>query len=260
VRIQVASDLHHELAPADSKLSMPLEIVDGVDVLILAGDIHSGVRAIDLYGSCPVPVVYVHGNNEAYDHKYPELVDELRRYSAGTAVQFLQNKQLIIGGVRFLGACMWTDYSSHPLQLEDALGCARRKVTEHKRMSREGNKFFQPEDACEHQRETLRFIAGRLDEPFCGRTVVVTHHAPSEMSIPHENRARVLAAAFASNVERLVLKADLWAHGHIHWSSDYRIGDCRVVCNARGAPGVNRFAPEIPYENRFFDSRLVVDL
>lgn len=45
-----------------------------------------------------------------------------------------------------------------------------------------------------------------------------------------------MSAAFASDLDAMVSKADLWVHGHIHDSMDYRLGKARVVCNWRGSP------------------------
>jgi Icc-related predicted phosphoesterase len=75
-----------------------------------------------------------------------------------------------------------------------------------------------------------------LAEPFDGKTVVVTHHAPSSQSV-HPRYARdLLTPAFASNLENLVEgdRVALWIHGHMHESFDYEIYGTRVVCNPRG--------------------------
>lgn len=47
-------------------------------------------------------------------------------------------------------------------------------------------------------------------------------------------------AAYASNLEALIEARGpaLWVHGHIHTSSDFRIGATRIVCNPRGYPGI----------------------
>jgi predicted phosphodiesterase len=258
VRLQIASDLHHEMASGE--LAQPLQPASDAQALVLAGDIASGIEAIDLYANYAVPVIYVHGNQEAFGHAYPALVDRLRERAKGTAVRFLQNEEVELGGVRFLGASMWTDYCLHPLNLADALSATRKSTTDHRSIRRIDSRFFQPEDALEHQRETLRWLNERLDERFSGKTVVVTHHTPSGMSIPQINRQHHLAAADATNVERLVVKANVWIHGHIHATSDYTIGDCRVICNPRGRPGRNRTKPELPYENADFRPTLVVDV
>ncbi|WP_341318709.1 metallophosphoesterase [Paraburkholderia sp. IMGN_8] len=260
MKIQIASDLHHEMAQHRADLAAPLPVTRETDVLVLAGDIHEGSRAIDLYSGCRVPVVYVTGNHEPLGHDYQKLLSELRERAQGTSVRFLQDDELVLGNVRFLGATLWTDYSLYPLRLNDAMRAAGAAMVEHKGIKQGSGRFFRPEDAREHQGRTLRWLRERLDESFDGKTVVVTHHAPSGMSIPQKNRAHVLAAAYASNVELLVIKADLWIHGHIHASSDYRIGDCRVICNPRGRPGKNRDNPDVPYENANFDPSLVIEL
>lgn len=46
----------------------------------------------------------------------------------------------------------------------------------------------------------------------------------------------------------------LWLHGHTHGSFDYRVGNTRVICNARGYAknGIN--------ENPDFDDACVIEL
>lgn len=66
--------------------------------------------------------------------------------------------------------------------------------------------------------------------------VVVTHMGPSSRSIPERYRDQLLSAAFASDLDILVSKVDLWVHGHIHDSMDYRLGKARLVCNPLGHP------------------------
>jgi predicted phosphodiesterase len=258
MKVQIASDLHHEMA--SGALAHPIQRAADADVLVLAGDIAYGTQAIGMYADYVIPVIYVHGNHEACGQDYPVLLDDMRRHAKGTAVRFLQNEQVALNGVRFLGTCMWTDYCFYPLDLADAMNVIHTSQIERRRTGRMAGRFFQPDDVPSHQRETLQWLGARLREPFHGRTVVVTHHAPSGMSIPQKERARVLAAADATNVECLVVRADLWIHGHIHASSDYRIGDCRVICNPRGGVVRNRTRPEILHENAMFNPALLVEL
>ena len=42
----------------------------------------------------------------------------------------------------------------------------------------------------------------------------------------------------------------LWVHGHVHNSSDYRVGTTRIVCNPHG----------YGFENPDFDGALVVEV
>ena len=261
MRIQIVSDLHHETAPPRSRLAMPLRSLDDVDALVLAGDIAEGTNVVKMYGRHPVPVLYVHGNHEPMHHCYPRLVTQIREMARGTSVTFLEKDELHIGNVRFLGACLWTNYELNSRDIDDAMNAARRSVTDYRLIfSDDGVTCFQPEDARLLCQRTLIWLTGRLKVPFAGKTVVVTHHLPSSMSIPARYRAHRLAPAYASPLEYLVEHADLWIHGHAHFSSDYRIGRCRVVCNPRGRPGRGRFNPELAYENAQFDPTFVVEI
>lgn len=49
-------------------------------------------------------------------------------------------------------------------------------------------------------------------------------------------------------------------HGSIHQSSDYRIGDYRVVCNPRGKPGKNRHSTDVRYEKLNINPSLVIEV
>jgi len=48
----------------------------------------------------------------------------------------------------------------------------------------------------------------------------------------------------------------LWIHGHTHTSFDYRVGNCRVLCNPRGYQAAGRPLPE----NAAFNPGLVVQV
>lgn len=261
MRVQVASDLHHDLAVEGSPMSRPLALADGeVDVLVLAGDIHNKLAGIELYAHYPVPVVYVCGNHEFYDGEMSELFSEMKRRAAGTSVVVLEKDELVVGDVRFIGCCLWTDYHMFPLRLGASMEYARAHVLDHRRIRNPNNGRFEPEDAAKEQRAALDFLVRRIREPFPGKTVVITHHAPSGRSVhPHE-QANPLTPAFASNLEFLVSEADVWIHGHIHASSDYQLGKCRVICNPRGYPGRNRSNPALAYENAGFDPCKVIDV
>jgi hypothetical protein len=82
--------------------------------------------------------------------------------------------------------------------------------------------------------------------------VVITHHAPSEKSIPPFHLGRILNAAFASNLDWFVENSSvpLWIHGHTHYSVDYKIGRTRVFSNQRGYPHEvdPRFVPDAVIE------------
>ncbi|MGZ5780867.1 MAG: metallophosphoesterase, partial [Burkholderiaceae bacterium] len=98
-------------------------------------------------------------------------------------------------------------------------------------------------------------LQGKLAEPFEGKTVVITHMAPSRLSVAEQYATDEVSAAYASNLDHLVEQADLWIHGHMHDSFDYRVGKSRVVCNPCGY--MSRGGTP---ENFRFDPNYIVDL
>jgi len=69
-----------------------------------------------------------------------------------------------------------------------------------------------------------------------------------------------LSAAFASNLDHLVERADLWIHGHTHDNFDYQLGRCRVVCNPRGYVWERHGGNGHTVENPEFNPGLVVEV
>ena len=99
------------------------------------------------------------------------------------------------------------------------------------------------------------WLSAQLGEPFDGKTVVITHMAPSMLSVEEQYADNLGSPAFASRLDALVAQADLWVHGHMHTSLDYRIDACRVVCNPCGYK-----RPDGTPENERYDSACIVDL
>ncbi|EQD50295.1 metallophosphoesterase, partial [mine drainage metagenome] len=167
----------------------------------------------------------------------------LRESSLTHGVHLLDGDEVIIGGVRFCGATLWTDFEisgSAPETVERAMHNCQEGMTDFHVIRRWGG-ALRPEDTREihrAQRDWLRrALAGctSLGEGFTGPTVVVTHHAPCERSIAPRFVGDPLNPAFVSDLTDLMgPRVALWVHGHMHNSSDYAERGSRVICNPRG--------------------------
>lgn len=104
------------------------------------------------------------------------------------------------------------------------------------RLAKAGYRKIRSLDVAQRHWEDRIWQQERLEEPFSGPTVVVTHMAPSVQSIPDRYRGQALSASFASNLDDLVSRSDLWVHGHVHDSRNYTVGKARVVCNPLSYP------------------------
>ena len=67
---------------------------------------------------------------------------------------------------------------------------------------------------------------------------MITHHGPSIQSVSECDKDDVITSAYVSDHEAFIEmhKPNMWVHGHLHNSSDYVIGETRVLCNPRGYP------------------------
>lgn len=271
MRILILSDLHRELWYRPQKPSQgvvdPCPQIDLAmsrpDVVILAGDIDTGARAVKWaeHAFKGLPVLYVHGNHEGYGGNLDETQQAIAAACGATNhVHYLDRREKVIGNVRFLGATLWTDFKLYGKALYPAaVHDAGQHMNDYRRirLAKKGYRKLRPSDTEGWHFEHRRWLAERLAEPFGGKTVVVTHMAPSGRSVAVEFKGDSLSPSFASNLEMLVEQADLWVHGHMHNSSDYSIGRCRVVCNPMGYPGsYQRMRPENPD----FDPNFIVEI
>ena len=261
MHIWIFSDLHIE----QSRWDIPDPAPD-YDVLIAAGDIHdplsAGVRWLaERAGGRPV--IYVPGNHEWYAHRQPFTVsDEAKRGRAladSLGIHLLQDREIVIEGVRFLGSTLWTDYAIYGNPAA-AMRHAQNGMNDHRVIfPSEVGKPLTPEEALSWHKQSLFWLGEALRVPFDGRTVVVTHHLPHPKSI-HPRFARdPLNPAFCSDLSGLVENsgAALWVHGHTHESCDYRAGETRVVCNPKGYGPVQAGGR---FENAAFDAGFVVEI
>ena len=229
MKLHILNDLHVEFEDFEPPTT-------NADVVVLAGDIGVGMEGLHWAAARfpDKPVIYVPGNHEFYHHDIA-LIDELKA-DAPASIHMLDDSQIVIDGIRFLGSILWADFTLFgEADKFLSMQTARRRMPDFSIIRNHGQQFT-PEDAIRLHTASRDWLTAMLAEPFDGKTVVVTHHAPSFKSV-HPRYARdLLTPAFASNLENLMDgdQALLWIHGHMHDSLDYEIYRTRVVCNPRG--------------------------
>lgn len=252
MHIHVLSDLHLEFAPFEAP-------APDADVVVLAGDTDRGLRGLEWAArTFNVPVVYIAGNHEYYGHKLYRLDEKLAARAAELAIHFLQQQAVVIEGIRFLGATLWTDLAAHgdptwaTHDVESAMN-DYRLITVPPPYTGAGYRKLRAGDTRALHRTMRQWLEAALREPFEGPTVVVTHHAPSLGSQHPDFAGDPVAAAYVSDMDDIVAEsgAALWIHGHTHTTRDVRIGKTRLLANCRG------YADE---EAAGFDPGLVVSV
>lgn len=237
MRIQFLSDLHLEFMPEPADFSIP---VTDADVIVIAGDIgvQGDIRYIDwvLDETRGKPTVVVAGNHEPYLSTLQFSIRNWQSATRGTHVHFLEREVAEVGGARFLGATMYTDYELYGDRAV-AMCCAEIGLNDHRlvRLEPELERFL-PGDALQNHRQSRQFMEAELAKTYTGKTIVVTHHAPSPRSLTRSSRPEALAPAYASNLEALMARYEIaiWFHGHLHHSADYYVHHTHVLCNPRG--------------------------
>lgn len=250
MRCHYLSDLHLESQVFDAPLPRG-------DLLIIAGDLchaccldpartdkysldqRSKVRRfIDRARASFPHILLVAGNHEHYDGIFEDTVTLLRDNLPGVTV--LDDETVEIGGVRFFGGTLWTDFEGRS---GIALQGMRRRMGEYffvkTRAGGNGGPLakFRPEDALAAHDRAWSKLKTQLEAAGGKPTVVITHHAPSLQGLNPNFAGNGLDGAYASDLDRAVAALDgiaVWVHGHTHIAREYAIGNIAVRTNARG--------------------------
>ena len=257
MRIWILSDLHRDVgAPPWEPRSIP-----AADVAVVAGDICEGLpEAVEWAAGAlgrHMPVILVPGNHSFYRRTHGEEIARGRAAAAAAGVHLLEDEAVTLGGVRFCGTTLWTDYALDGVEHRAAaMAAARHGLNDHRRITwstRPEWRRFRPQEALALHEASLRFLEAALDASGDGLPrVAVTHHGPAPASVAPAFAGDPLNPAFVSDLRPLIAarRPALWIHGHVHASRDYRLGETRVICNPLGYGS----------ENPAFQADLVVEV
>lgn len=272
MKIQLLSDLHLESHP-----DFVPEPAPGADVLVLAGDIgsyqagsalaaqgdlHFGLERFSPRHGWPTPVLLVPGNHEYDGLDFDAAHARLRSTCEALGITWLEREVLTLGGVRFVGTTLWSDFDAlgplagqtlpdpsspkFPTHFHHPNSQYTRQLKAREKAFRAANFYLRKTGTtragepwlAEQVREQAllcqAWLQQALDSPFDGATVVVTHFAPSLRSSDPRYGLVPGTAGFCNALDPMLAQAQLWLHGHLHCPSDYEHAGCRVVANPRG--------------------------
>lgn len=283
IKFQLASDLHLEFLERDFPDARMIDPAPGADLLVLAGDIHHGAKAVEAFKDWPVPVILLAGNHEFYGLAWEQARIDIKRAAEATNgnVTFLDNDSVVIDipgkpKTRFLGATMWTDFRIEGFRQSAAKAAVARALNDY-HLIRTQSGTLRAQDTLDDHEQSRRWLEAELAKPFDGPTVVVTHHGCHPSSVHPRYRRDIVTAGFVSNLSELMTgptAPEIWVHGHVHDSFEY------TVDQAPGVPGTRVFAnpagyvlnarvaragartPETGFEleNKRFNSALVIEV
>jgi len=261
MKISILSDLHLEVSNIKMKKI-------NCDIMILAGDIGSGTKALPFikhHLNLGVKhILYVLGNHEFYDDNtnniqnmswgssgffdsdlfanvlyskrnpdsYQNTIDtwlELDKQIKGLHV--LHNKEFIYENIRFLGTTLWTDYGKNASNMH----LATQTMNDYKYITHK-NDNLTPHSVFNFHIESKKWLERQLSNKSPLKTIVITHHLPSFKCISEKFQNDVRNCFYASNLDYLMEKYEIeyWIHGHTHVTVYEQIYNTRVICNPRG--------------------------
>lgn len=249
MKIRILSDLH-----LDVNSGLPFRLQDRDIFTVICGDISGYFSKTTKWLNRYVKNgVFVAGNHMFYNeskHSLQYFLNQYERiYPLNASLSVLNDSYKIVDDIVFVGGTLWTDYSLYGEETKGMYSWYATRCMNDFRYGRynpthciehEDTRLLrrlQPEDCEEmfkHTISTIDKVCHRFSDK---KIVVVTHHAPSEQSVPDIHKNDQLTPCFASNLENFILNhpnIKLWCHGHIHTASDYTIGNCRIICNPRG--------------------------
>ncbi|MBC5763836.1 metallophosphoesterase [Ramlibacter albus] len=250
MKIQLLSDLHLETQPKFVATPAP-----DAELLLLLGDVGSYQRnsklpgedfGLDRFsprlGTWPVPVLYVPGNHEYDNLDFDATHARLRETCERLGITWLEREVLLMGGVRFIGTTLWTDFDA----LADESTNEERRIKLRHKAFRAANFYLEKMAGTRYGRPLLaeewrelgckcrKWLAAALAQPYEGTTVVATHFAPSLRSADPRYGVTPGTAGFCNSLDELLPLARYWLHGHLHCPQDYVEAGCRVVANPLG--------------------------
>ena len=247
MKIQIASDLHFEFFSSSKayrfKQSNILEPTNA-DVLVLPGDIVGAFNEISLRWFTDVCnhypyVLYLFGNHEFYGKDFsivktmagPLLVNAINERTKKNNLILLHDSHFFLEDCIFAGGILWTDFDKeNPLEMLKI----QQGMSDYIYIKNGEGKLL-PQNILVDHRMTRAYLGSVLDHPSFEdkKKIIITHHLPSfQSTVKYPDN--YLDHAFASDMDYLVAKSDIWVHGHTHVSYQYKLGNCEVHCNPFG--------------------------
>lgn len=239
MKVRIISDIHEDINER-----YPLNYNDDI-FTIIAGDISGDpINGVVWVKNNIKNGLLVHGNHDFVYNSLSLTFQEqqsayINSFPLDGNVSYLNNQYKIINDIVFIGCCLYTDYKYNGT-VNDNMKFALNGLNDFKWGQIEENGKFvklEPRHYLTMFNESFKFIKKTLNKFKDKKCVLITHHGISPLQLDPKYFTSKLNASFISNLEDFILKHDnlaLVISGHVHNSSDFKIGNTRVICNPYG--------------------------
>lgn len=232
-KIQVVSDLHFEFIRTREGMDRIFSPDDvDADILVMAGDLCNSPESISNFIGCASRIIVVLGNHEYYGHGLNRL-EHWRAWANETngSVMVMDNEVVEFPeyDLRIIGSTLWASLAEGT----HAAAC-KQMIADFSTI-----RGMTVDVYLNLHQKARDYITHALATPYEGKTVVVTHNAPSWKSQHPKFAGSMVGGLFCSNLEDLMEKyePEFWIHGHTHDPWDYTVFKTRVICNPSGYMG-----------------------
>lgn len=239
MKIQICSDLHLEFHSNRLWLKENPLIPTG-DILIIAGDTYhldkdySKLHFIKKAANEFEKVFLIPGNHEYYGGYDATSAMETTYQKIKSNVFMVNNKSIMLNGVRFIFSTMWSKINKHFLAL-------MRGLYDFKKI-KFGENILSINDFNALHEHCFEFIRKEVEQE--GPKVVITHHLPSYECNVREFKDSKLNEGFCVDKTRFIEQKDIlyWIYGHSHRNKQsFELNGTQLITNQLGYIGYGEY-------------------
>ena len=271
MRVRITSDLHIDVNKTTDFGF--INKLDKTDLTIIAGDIAGSWRTEydflqDLKSD--KPIICVAGNHLGYDYfKYNFLmhVHDTKELSIENLkgkinnVTYLHDDYIEYNDYIIFGGTMYTDFNLYGHDVTKYMMWGERGLNDFNNVKTFDAdlgeiRTITADDYVKWYNIFMEKLKKCLNENKDKKFIIITHFGPSVKSVSKKYLSGMnsyLNPCYSVNLDNFILENEnikLWVHGHTHDKFDYKIGQCRVVCNPYGYYQYEQELPPCDYEGK----------
>ena len=240
MRLLILADLHLDEITDVELLHMLGEAIEsagrGADALIIAGDLtefavarwQGAIRWLGRHYPTKQTII-IPGNHDYYGGHLSMMDKDLDQICKAEGASFGQCRRLDMGNTRILMTTLWTDMRLFEMNGEDAveqsMWDAQVMMPDYgfgAILVDDPEIPLLPEHTVALHMKQKAWLTAELARSWKGKTIVVTHHAPSAMV---GGTISPLSPCFVSNLDEVIerYRPDAWIFGHTHRPAELRM-------------------------------------